>query len=131
MALCACKISGKNDWKQKRKWWLEWCYVSFKIVAAEALFFVMGSKGFNLIMIYDITPMIESDIAVWPGDLKFKRIIRCDMESGNNITLSGIESTVHLGAHADAPNHFCKQGKSIGECDLDPYVGLCQVIKCD
>lgn len=82
-------------------------------------------------MIYDISPPIDEQIAVWPGDIKPQQIITYDMQNGDNITLSGIKTTVHLGAHADAPSHFNKHGKSIGECDIKPYLGACQVIKCN
>ncbi len=54
-----------------------------------------------------------------------------DMQSGDNLTLSTIRSTVHLGAHTDAPNHYAKDGAGIAARDLDYYYGLCQVLSVD
>jgi len=56
-------------------------------------------------MIYDISPPITDRLAVWPGDTPPAREVLCDMKKGANITLSTLRSTVHLGAHADAPCH--------------------------
>ena len=50
------------------------------------------------------------------------------MKEGANITLSSIHSTVHLGAHADAPSHYGRDGIAIHECSLESYLGPCQVI---
>jgi arylformamidase len=36
---------------------------------------------------------------------------------------------VHIGAHADAPNHFSEAGHGIDAVPLTPYRGVCQVIE--
>ena len=64
-------------------------------------------------MIYDISPSITSRSAVWPGDTPPSREILCDMARGDNITLSTLRATVHLGAHADAPSHYGKDAPAI------------------
>ena len=51
------------------------------------------------------------------------------MAHGDNITLSTLRATVHLGAHADGPNHYGKNAPSIDERSLDHYLGSCQVIR--
>lgn len=76
----------------------------------------------------DISPLISEQIAVFPGDCSFKREISLDFVKGDNLVLSSISSTVHLGSHTDAPSHYHPQGKSIAEVSLDYYLGLCQVI---
>jgi arylformamidase len=78
--------------------------------------------------IIDISPTISKDLAVWPNDTPFKRSVILDTNTGNNITLSSIETTLHLGAHTDAPNHYAKNALDIAEQPLDYYIGLCQVI---
>jgi arylformamidase len=78
--------------------------------------------------IYDISPIISKDIAVFPGDTPFQRDILMSFEKKNHLLLSTIKSTVHLGAHADAPNHYDPSGCGIGERDLHFYIGPCQVI---
>ena len=76
----------------------------------------------------DISPPISAAIAVWPGDVPYKREVAYDMRDGAHMTLSAIHTTLHLGAHADAPNHYAKDGHGIGAQDLAPYYGACQVV---
>ncbi len=78
--------------------------------------------------IYDITPPITARTNVWPGDTPHTREMVCDMGSGANITLSAIRSTVHLGAHADGPNHYSHPAQGIGERSLEHYLGPCVVL---
>lgn len=80
-------------------------------------------------MLYDITPPISERLAVWPGDTPPRREVLCDIARGDNITLSTLHATVHLGAHADAPSHYGKQAKTIDQCNLDVYIGPCQVMR--
>jgi arylformamidase len=82
-------------------------------------------------MTYDITPAITPKLAVWPGDTPASREVLMDMARGDNITLSTLRATVHLGAHADGPNHYAKDAPAIHERSLDYYVGPCQVIRVD
>lgn len=82
-------------------------------------------------MIYDITPAITDRTQVWPGDTPFSREMVCDMAKGANITLSAIRSTVHLGAHADGPNHYSHPGRGVGEQKLEYYLGPCVLIDAD
>jgi arylformamidase len=82
-------------------------------------------------MIYDITPAITPNLAVWPGDTPVSREVLMDMARGDNLTLSTLRATVHLGAHADGPNHYGKEAPAIDERSLDYYVGRCQVIRVD
>lgn len=79
--------------------------------------------------IYDITPPISASIGVWPGDTPMSREVLCDMKRGDNITLSTLHATVHLGAHADGPNHYGRDARSVDQQSLDFYLGPCQVIR--
>lgn len=80
-------------------------------------------------MIYDISPSITETTRVWPGEPPFQQELISDIQKGNSVTVSVLHSTAHIGAHADAPCHFIKKGSSIGEVDLNPYIGRCQVIQ--
>jgi len=80
-------------------------------------------------MIYDITPVISPRLRVWPGDTPLSREVLLDMTQGANVTLSSIHSTVHLGAHTDAPSHYGAGAPSIEKWSLDYYLGPCQVIR--
>jgi arylformamidase len=82
-------------------------------------------------MIYDISPPITPNLAVWPGDTPPSREVLCDMKRGDSITLSTLRATVHLGAHADAPNHYGVDAPSIDQRDLELYIGPCRVIRAD
>ena len=52
----------------------------------------------------------------------------CRIDEGSNIDLSAVTTTMHLGAHADAPSHYAQGGVGIDERSLSLYYGLCQVI---
>lgn len=78
--------------------------------------------------IIDLTPAVTPQLGVWPGDTPLTREVLCDISRGDNITLSTLRGTVHLGAHADGPNHYGANAPGIGERPLRPYLGPCHVI---
>ncbi len=80
-------------------------------------------------MIYDITPPITAALKVWPGDTEPSREVLLDMKRGDNLTLSTLHSTVHLGAHVDAPSHYGRDARSIESSSLERYLGPCRVIR--
>ena len=80
-------------------------------------------------MLYDITPAITAALAVWPGDTPPSREVLADLKRGDNITLSTLRATVHLGAHADAPSHYGRDAASIESRSLDYYLGRCRVVR--
>lgn len=80
-------------------------------------------------MLYDISPPITQHLAVWPGDTPLTREILADLSRGDNITLSTLRATVHLGSHADGPSHYGKDAPSIDQRRLDYYIGPCQVVR--
>jgi len=80
-------------------------------------------------MVYDISPPITTDLAVWPGDTPMTREILSDMRSGDHLTLSTLHATVHLGAHADGPNHYDRDAGGIDTVDIDRYLGRCRVVR--
>lgn len=79
-------------------------------------------------MLIDISPIISEKIAVFPGDQKFEHTVLMSFEEGHHLKLSNLKSTVHLGAHTDAPNHYSSSGCDMAERNLDYYIGPCQVI---
>ena len=78
--------------------------------------------------IIDISPLLEPDIAVWPGDTPFARNVSLDMAAGANLTLSDVRTTLHVGAHADAPSHYVAGGGDIASRRLELYIGQCIVV---
>ena len=79
--------------------------------------------------LYDVTPFVSPELAVWPGDTRPAREVLMDLERGDNITLSTLRATVHLGAHADAPSHYGAGAPSIESRPLAPYLGPCRVLR--
>lgn len=78
--------------------------------------------------LYDISPPLTAETAVWPGDSSLRRQVLLDLERGDSITLSTLTATVHLGSHADAPSHYGQGREGIDRRSLEPYLGPCQVI---
>ena len=76
----------------------------------------------------DISPTISARLGVWPGDVAFSREESLSIAGGDNIGLSAIRGTVHLGAHADAPIHYVAAGQGIEARPLERYFGRCQII---
>lgn len=79
-------------------------------------------------MLIDISPVIDDSIHVWPGDTPFVHTVNRDMNAGANLTLSDIRTSVHVGAHADAPNHYVRDGIDIAARRLEYYIGPCIVL---
>ncbi len=79
--------------------------------------------------LYDISPPITPALAVWPGDTLPSREVLCDMRHGANITLSTLRTTVHAGAHADAPSHYGADAPTIEQRDVGLYIGRCHLVR--
>jgi len=79
-------------------------------------------------MLIDISPLVDESIKVWPGDTPFVQTVNVDMHTGANLTLSDIRTSVHVGAHADAPSHYVTDGIDIASRRLDYYIGRCVVL---
>jgi arylformamidase len=78
--------------------------------------------------IFDISPSINSKLAVFPGDTNFSLTTLVDFDHGNNFKLCTMKCTTHLGAHTDAPIHYDKNSEDISQVPLSSYFGNCQVI---
>ncbi len=76
----------------------------------------------------DISPTLSARVAVWPGDTPYRRRVNASIAGGANIDLSDIHTTVHVGAHTDAPNHYGAGGEGIDARPLDLYYGPCEVV---
>lgn len=78
--------------------------------------------------VIDISPVISDRIGVWPGDVPYRRGVSLEMADGANLTLGSMETTLHVGAHTDAPSHYRADGASMESRSLDRYIGPCQVM---
>lgn len=78
--------------------------------------------------LWDISPRVHAGIGVWPGDVAYRRDDTVAFAEGGNLDLSSITTTLHVGAHADAPRHYHPEGVGIDARPLEPYLGRCQVM---
>jgi arylformamidase len=78
--------------------------------------------------IIDISPTLSETTPVFPGDVSFKQTTSMSTKSGDHISLSSMQTTLHIGSHADAPIHYDKDGCDIESRELHFYYGRVQVI---
>ena len=78
--------------------------------------------------IWDISPPINAQSPVFPGDTAYAQTWVAQIEPGCPVNVSAITLSPHLGAHADAPLHYDSTGQAIGEVSLDAFIGPCRVI---
>lgn len=76
---------------------------------------------------FDVSPTVRESVAVFPGDTPYTRETLLAFERGHHLALSTMRSTVHLGAHADAPSHYHPGGAAIDVRSPELYVGPCEV----
>lgn len=74
--------------------------------------------------IIDISRPVTPATAVFPGDTPFS----ISQRSWGEIVVGAIETTLHIGTHADAPAHFLRDGAGAGELDLRPFCGEAVVV---
>jgi arylformamidase len=80
--------------------------------------------------LWDISPPVDENAAVFPGDTAYSQQLHFTLEPGCPVNVNSITLSPHTGAHADAPLHYANGETSIGEVDLSPYLGPCRVIHC-
>src|SRR2546425_9003372 len=78
----------------------------------------------------DITPAVSPALEGRPGDTRFEAAPRWSQERGDSCTVSRVTLSTHLGAHADAPLHYCMDGGDAAELPLEAYLGPARVIQC-
>lgn len=76
----------------------------------------------------EISPVLSKELAVFPGDTPFSRKVELDFQKGDNLLLSSLHTSSHIGAHVDAPNHYSPEGMDMASRDLNYYMGSAQVI---
>jgi arylformamidase len=79
--------------------------------------------------LYDISPLVDESIAVWPGDTPYSSRDLLRLEQGDSVHLSTLTLSCHTGAHADAPGHFVEGAPGIDAADLEVYLGPCRLVE--
>lgn len=72
--------------------------------------------------------MVSERTALFPGDTPYVRRPVLGFADGAHYAVSALTSTLHIGAHADAPAHYQPGGQGIDQRPLERYLGPCQVI---
>ena len=80
--------------------------------------------------IWDISPPVDEQAAVFPGDTVYSQRLHFALDPGCPVNVNSITMSPHTGAHADAPMHYSNGRQSSGELALQPYLGPCRVIHC-
>jgi arylformamidase len=80
--------------------------------------------------IWDISPFIDENSDVFPGDSKYSQTLHFQLNSECPVNVSQMSLSPHTGAHADAPLHYANDQAAIGLLALSPYLGPCRVIEC-
>ena len=76
--------------------------------------------------IYDISQELF-DCVVYPGDPEPKKEVLSRMSDGALYNLTALSMCCHNGTHVDAPYHFCADGKTIEQVDINRFVGMAYV----
>lgn len=78
--------------------------------------------------LWDISPAVNPDSPVFPGDAPFQLQWSWTLGPECPVNVSTLSLSPHTGAHADAPLHYDSAGAAIGAVGLLPYLGPCRVI---
>ncbi len=78
--------------------------------------------------IYDLSPPITPELAVFPGDTPVSREVLLEVEKGAPVTLSTLRSTVHVGTHIDGANHYGAGAPGVEAWPLERAMGPAQVV---
>ena len=78
--------------------------------------------------LFDLSPAIDPDLPVWPGDEPFRCRFSQSLSTGEGANVGCFSTTTHLGSHVDAPLHTEASGPSIDQLALEPFLGPCRVI---
>jgi arylformamidase len=77
------------------------------------------------VTLIDISRRVSPKTAVFPGDIPFE-LMQVDIGS---CVVGRMATTLHIGTHADAPNHFVRGAASIADVDLAKYFGPVRVVE--
>jgi arylformamidase len=79
--------------------------------------------------LHDISLTITEELPTWPGDPAVKLEKTSQIKDGDLVNLTQISTSVHMGTHIDAPDHFLGNGETVEKIPLDLLVGPARVIE--
>ncbi|MBF6615261.1 MAG: arylformamidase [Candidimonas sp.] len=78
--------------------------------------------------LWDISPQVTAQSPVFPGDTPYQQSWSAELGPDCPVNVSRITLSPHVGAHADAPLHYCADGAAVGQLALEPFLGPCRVL---
>jgi len=79
--------------------------------------------------LYDISLAITEDLPTWPGDPRIELEKISQIQDGEMANLTRISTSVHVGTHVDAPDHFLGNGDTVENIPLELMVGPALVVE--
>lgn len=76
----------------------------------------------------DITRPLSTRTASWPGDTRFQFDWSLHVSRGDNVSVSRLLFSPHVGTHADAPSHYDPDGTGTGAFRLESFLGPALVV---
>jgi arylformamidase len=81
------------------------------------------------VSLIDISQKVTPGSSVFPGDTRFTLRKVASLDEGAPCDVGTIETTLHIGTHADAPSHFVKGADDIAAVPLERYFGPARVMQ--
>lgn len=78
-----------------------------------------------MIRLIDISPPMSATSPTFPGDEPFSLRAERSASPEGTVSVSVVTSSVHNGAHVDAPLHVFAEGDDIASLSLECFVGTC------
>ncbi|MEJ7787257.1 MAG: cyclase family protein [Solirubrobacteraceae bacterium] len=75
----------------------------------------------------DISTPVDDRLPVWPGSpgASFSSLLR--IVDGDDANATRMDADLHTGTHVDAPLHFVRDGSTLEQMGLQPFVGSAYV----
>jgi len=81
-------------------------------------------------VLLDISVPVSEKTAHFPGDTPFSCDWPLRFDRGDNLSLSAVRSSPHVGTHVDAPLHYDPRSKiGVADLPLDAFEGPCRVVR--
>lgn len=78
--------------------------------------------------IWDLTQTIHPELEAWPGEPKFSKHESATISDQCPVNVGVYTLSAHTGTHADSPYHYDSEGLDIASCDLNTFIGKCQLV---
>ncbi len=79
--------------------------------------------------IYDVTVPISADTVTYPGDPGVDIQQWLSLSNGDAANVTMLHFGAHTGTHVDAPAHFLKGARGVGELRLETLIGEASVVE--